>query len=115
MTRFDRVKQILDASVGGEEIGAHGAFWRNLTLAQFRVEQVFGLELLTLGNGATSNLVLALKGLLPFGADTGVDDAAFPRMPFGFDPVSDSDIAFIETWITDGCPDDEFVPGPVGM
>lgn len=110
MKRFDRVKEILDASVGGADIGAHGAFWQDLTLARFIAEQVFGLDLMVVGNGAGSNLVLALKGTTPFGADIGVEDAAFPRMPFGFDPISDPDIAFIETWITDGCPDDEFVP-----
>lgn len=53
------------------------------------------------GRGAASGLVKGLKGEFPF------DDTQFPRMPFGGQPVSVEDIAFIESWIDAGCPDDE--------
>jgi hypothetical protein len=105
--RFDRVKQILDEAVQGREIGAHGAFWRNLNLEAFKVKQVFRLPLVNPGHGSESNLVLALRGQSPFGEDLGVTDARYPRMPAGgFLPVADHRIAFIEKWINDGCPDD---------
>jgi hypothetical protein len=108
MTRFDRVKQILDEAVLGRDIGAHGAFWRPLNLEAFKIKTVYGRQLVHPGDGAHSNLVLALRGQDPFGADIGTPDATFPRMPVGFPPVADDRIAFIERWISDGCPDDEF-------
>ena len=110
MKRYDRVKQILDAAVQGQNIGAHGAFWRTLDLAGFKVKKVFGRQLVAVGDGTHSNLVLALRGQAPFGSDIGTPNAELPRMPKGFPAVAAPDIAFIEKWITDGCPDDE-VPG----
>jgi hypothetical protein len=106
MTRFEQVKQILDAAVQGKTIGAHKAFWRTLDLAGFKQKVVFGKALVKLGDGAQSNLVLALRGQAPFGADLGVPNAELPRMPVGFPAVAAADIAFIERWISDGCPDD---------
>jgi hypothetical protein len=110
MNRFERVIQILDDAIGGPDasIGAHGAFWRELTRDQFVAKKVFGLDLIVVGQGASSNLVKALKGESPFGADLPdpPPDASFPRMPAGLDPVSEEDIAFIERWIDEGCPED---------
>jgi hypothetical protein len=111
MTRYDHVKEILDAAVNGEQIGAHHAFWRTLTLEQFKVKFVFGVQLLIVGDGPNSNLVHALRGEAPFGADLGVPDASYPRMPVGYPPVAEGDIAFIETWISEGCPDEEMPQG----
>src|SRR5262249_6222920 len=71
MNRFARVVQILDTAIGGPQvnIGVHGAFWRNVSRDQFVAKKVQGLDLLVVGNGAASNLVKALKGEAPFGAD----------------------------------------------
>ena len=108
MKRFERVKEILDAAVQNQDIGAHGAFWRPLNLEAFKVKRVFGRQLVNPGNGAQSNLVLALRAQAPFGSDIGTAGAIYPRMPAGgFPPVADDLIAFIEKWISDGCPDDE--------
>jgi photosystem II stability/assembly factor-like uncharacterized protein len=111
MNRYERVVQILDSAVGGPSapVGFHGAFWRGLTRNQFVAKKVFGLELVTVGNGAGSNLVKALKGESPFGADLPdpPPEASFNRMPSGRDPVAAADIAFIQQWIDDGCPEDE--------
>jgi photosystem II stability/assembly factor-like uncharacterized protein len=110
MTFYERVIQILDDAIGGPNvnIGFHGAFWRGLTRNQFVAKKVFGLELISLGDGAGSNLVKALKGESPFGADLPNPpiDATFNRMPSGRDPVSPSDIAFIQKWIDEGCLED---------
>lgn len=110
MTRLQRVIQILDEAIGGPDanIRAHGPFWRGLTRDQFVARKVFGLDLVVVGQGAASNLVKALKGEAPFGADlpnppTG---AQFSRMPSGLPPVSEEHLAVIEQWIDDGCPDD---------
>ena len=51
------------------------------------------------GRGASSGLILGLKGLAPF------DGSQFPRLPWGGKPVSLADIQFIEKWIDDGCPE----------
>ncbi|MCA9067544.1 MAG: hypothetical protein KDA84_01385 [Planctomycetaceae bacterium] len=111
MNRFERVVEILDQSVGGSTVpvGFHGAFWRGVSRDEFVAIKIFGLELLAVGNGADSNLVKARKGETPFGADAGNPNASFNRMPSGLEPIPDPEIAFIEQWIDDGCPEDDFV------
>ena len=112
MNRFEKAIRILDNAVGGPAapVSFHGAFWRGVTRNEFVMKKIFGLSLVTVGNGADSNLVKALKGELPFGADVpGRPEADFNRMPSGRDPVSDVDIAFLEKWIDDGCLEDEVV------
>lgn len=115
MTRYEHVLQILDAAIGGPgvNIGVHGAFWRGLTRDQFVAKKVFNRDLVTLHNGAASNLVKAFKGEAPFGADlpNPPPGAQLSRMPAGLPPVSDADIAFIQTWIDNGCPEDPFTAG----
>src|SRR5439155_12093989 len=53
----------------------------------------------TPGRAAASGLIRGLRGLSPF------DGSQFPRLPWGGQPVSESDIQFIERWIDDGCPE----------
>jgi len=110
MTRFQQVISLLDQAIGGPQanIGVHGPFWRNLTRDQFVAFKVFNkYQLVTVGSSADSNLIKALKGLAPFGADlpSPPPGAKIPRMPDGFPPMADPDIAFIGKWIDDGCPD----------
>jgi hypothetical protein len=107
---FREVIDSLDTAVDGpeSEVGPpHRAFWRGITRDQFVAKKVLGRPLLVLGDGAHSNLVLALKGEPPFGSG---DDAEFPRMPVGFDPVPDDSIQSIEQWINDECPEGPAVP-----
>jgi photosystem II stability/assembly factor-like uncharacterized protein len=108
------VLEILDEAIGGPaaDIGVHGPFWRGLTREQFVTKKVVGRPLLTVGDGAGSNLVRALKGEAPFGADLPEPPAGamFSRMPAGLAPVAAELIALIEAWIDDGCPDDVAPP-----
>ncbi|MGI9004072.1 MAG: YCF48-related protein [Pseudonocardia sp.] len=117
MGRFQRVLEILDEAVGGRDapVGFHGAVWRGTTRAQFVTIKIFGKDLVAVGDGAASNLVLALKGQAPFGVDLAEPPpgAAVNRMPSGRDPVPAESIAVIEQWIDDGCPDDAPTPVPL--
>jgi hypothetical protein len=107
------IKSLLDKSIGGpgENIGAHGPFWRTRTRDQFIVFTYKG-EVLIASDGSggfdadASNLVKALKGQAPFGDDLNppVPGARFPRMPYGMDPMPDDDILTIRQWISLGCP-----------
>ncbi|WP_216870596.1 hypothetical protein [Modestobacter excelsi] len=109
MNRFLQVKQILDDAVGGAGSpvgGPHRAFWRNQTRDQFMAFKIFGLPIVTLGDGAGSNLVKALRGENPFGQDIGTPGATFRRMPAGRPPVAGELIDVITTWIDDGCPEE---------
>lgn len=101
LSKFERVKQILDTAVNGENLGAHGAFWRDLTRDEFVKVKIFGQQLLIVGNCEESNLVDALRGTGKF---AGVP---YRRMPGGRNPVSEHDIEFICRWINDGCLDDD--------
>ena len=113
MTLYERVIKILDVSIGGStsEIGVHRAFWRGLTRDEFIAKRIRGLTMIDLAaGGAASNLVKALRGEAPFGADLTVPPpgAEYSRMPAGMPPVPDGEIAFIERWIDEGCLEDEF-------
>lgn len=114
MNRFERVIQILDDAIGGPDknIRAHRAFWRGLTRDEFVAKIIFGREVVTVGQGAASNLVKALKGEAPFGSDlpTPPPGAEMRRMPAGLPAVADEDIAFIAQWIDDGCPEEAEPP-----
>jgi hypothetical protein len=108
MTRFERVRQILDAAVGDgtPSHSGKGKFW-NLPLDQLKALKVNGLKVIETDGadrGARSAMVKALKGESPF------DDNGFGRMPLDRPPVADADIAFIQKWIDDGCPEDPFNP-----
>src|ERR687896_696338 len=87
MTRYERAVQILDEAIGGPNvnIGVHGAFWRGLSRDQFVAKKIFNRDLVVVGNGSASNLVKALKGEAPFGADLPdpPPGAQFSRMPAG--------------------------------
>ena len=105
---FDDVVAILDKSVGGPDadVASHGPFWRDVTRDTFVAMKVGGRLLVTLGDGANSNLVLSLRGQAPFGSD--LDDppagAVTPQMPAYLDPVPADEISAIEQWIDEGCP-----------
>jgi hypothetical protein len=107
---FDDIVAILDKAVGGPDVDvvSHGPFWRGVTRDRFVEMKVGGRKLVTLGDGANSNLVLSLKGEAPFGSD--LDDppagAVTPRMPAYLDPVPPDEISDIEHWINEGCPAD---------
>ena len=111
MKRFDHVVDILDTAINHQTtIGAHGTFWRGKTLPQFIATKPFGRTLLVPGDSANSNIIKALRGLAPFGADLNPPPAGavFERMPAGGrPPVPAEAIDFIAEWIDDGCPDDE--------
>ena len=109
---FNRIREILDDAVQGQQIGAHGAFWRGITRDQFVAKSIFGRKLIFQRPDGTfdpdqSNLVRALEGSAPFGADLVPPPAGaiFNRMPDGFSPVSQSQIDEIRAWISAGCPD----------
>ena len=104
MTRYERVQQILENAVQGEDVSRHGNFWRDRTRDQFAAYSYRGLNIIAVGDGAGSNLVKALKGETPFADDP------YPQMPVGFPPMPPEQIAFIELWIEEGCLEDD-MPG----
>ena len=113
MNRFLYVKEILDESVGGSTAtvgGPHRAFWRSQSRDQFVAFKIIGLPIVALGKGNESNIIKALRGEAPFGSDIGTPDASIRRMPAGRDPIPADRIAFISSWIDDGCPEDAVLP-----
>jgi len=109
--RFTEVKNILEESVSGTDIDAHGNFWRDETRDRFVALSVFGRPLFSRRADGSfdeneSNLVKALEGRSPFGRDSGTPGATIRRMPAGLAPVSPEQIEVVRRWIRDGCPDD---------
>lgn len=108
-TRFQRVQNILNEATG-DGAPFHGGqerFW-DLPLADLLTVTVYEQQVIApkgADRGARSALIKALKGELPFGP--GGD---FPRMPLNRPPVSPDNIAYIQKWIDDDCPDGPDVP-----
>jgi tyrosinase len=102
-SRYQRMRQILDAAAGTSdaEYQGYGRFW-NLPLDELLNVTIYGQRMIapagTTGRGAASGLVSGLRGQPPF------DGSQFPRLPWGGSAVSASDISFIEAWIDAGCP-----------
>jgi hypothetical protein len=70
-----------------------------VTRDQFVTKKPFNLDLVAVGSGSVAYLIKALKGEAPFGADlpNPPPSARFSRMPAGSLPVSDVDLACIQT------------------
>lgn len=103
MINYADVKQILEDSIGGGSIGAHGAFWRSLTRDQFVQSRIFGQQLIVLTSANTfdpvnSALMQAIEGRPPF------DGSRWRRMPAGRPPIPPTSIQRIREWIIMGCP-----------
>lgn len=133
-SRYQRVKEILNAAAEGSQADyqGYGKFWE-LPLSQLLELEIYGVRMIapesgepeppapatppggscchhppapkpsgpskpTPGRGAASGLIKGLRAQRPF------DGSQFPRLPWGGKVVADSDIAFIEAWIDDGCP-----------
>lgn len=126
MTRYDRVKEILDAAAGESSAtyGGVGRFW-HLPLDRFLDFTLDGVRLIApakkppgsccsneptasaesepAGRGESSGLTRGLRGQPPF------DGSVFPRLPWGGEAVAAIDIDFISSWIDDGCPESDHV------
>jgi hypothetical protein len=109
IVNFKDVVDILDESVGGADadVASHGPFWRGVTRDRFIAMKVGGRKLVTVGDGAQSNLVLSLKGEAPFGSDLDEPPvgAVVLLMPAYLDPIPAESISVIEQWIDAGCPE----------
>lgn len=109
-TRYQRVQAILNqaATDGMPSHEGQARFW-DLPLAGFlALTTIYGVEVIApkgADRGARSGLIKALKGEKPFGP--GGD---FPQMPLDRPPVTPENIAYIQKWIDDGCPDEPDVP-----
>jgi hypothetical protein len=90
----------------------HKAFWATLSYQEFTTGNVPGVKdpatgnpitILTVGDAASSNLILALRGEGPlFNPQTG----AFGRMPANSQaPFTDAQIDELAGWINKGCPE----------
>jgi tyrosinase len=131
-SRYDRVKQILDEASGEVHPSYQGndRFW-HLPHRQLLEVSLYGIRMIApsqeagsaptkscchgpaargpqAGRGAASGLIQGLKGQPPF------DGSQFPRLPWGGSAVSYDNIAFIQQWIDDGCPENDGAPDAGG-
>jgi hypothetical protein len=106
--RFSHVVRLLDGVASGPVGGPHQAFWRTYTREDFVSTPILGLKLVDPGHGASSNLIHALNGELPFGKDVPppMTGEKYRRMPAGRPPMPAEQIAWIEAWIDAGAPPD---------
>ena len=119
LTRYEKVKQILDRAASGSTVDYDGlgAFWQ-LPLEQFLQVKLYGVRMIAeeteapvhscchgpatdtdvKTRSARSGLIQGLRGQSPF------DGTQFPPLPWGGKPVPDEEINFIADWIDDNCP-----------
>lgn len=98
--KFKRIQYILEEATGSSNPvhSGQGRFW-DTSIDEFKAKVIYGIKVIEEKNGANSGLIKALKGEPPFG------EGGMPRMPMNRPSVSDEDIAFIENWIDEGCPE----------
>lgn len=121
ITTFAEVQAALDnfVNANGYPVGEapHKIFWHKGETQddqyQFFItgEAVPGYKILNVKDGATSNIILALSGTVPF------DGTVYPQMPEGGPPYLDQPtIDAISAWITAGAKQfgDEPTPPKVG-
>jgi hypothetical protein len=103
-THYAQVSEILERATGtGRPFhGNHKRFW-TLPLSDFlKITTIYNVELIAAegpDRGARSGLIKALKGEPPFGP------GGKPRMPLNRPPVPDDEIAYIQKWMDQGCPE----------
>ncbi|MDX6501549.1 MAG: tyrosinase [Blastocatellia bacterium] len=118
ITRYEKVKQILDQGAAGSiaDYGGLGPFW-HLPLAQFLQVEIHGIRMIAAdvaplsscchggsvdaaaeSRSARSGLIRGLRGLAPF------DGTQFPPLLWGGQTIPEEEIGFIADWIDDGCP-----------
>lgn len=107
-SRYQQIREMLERANEGSQADyqGYGAFW-NLPLAEFLEVTIYGQRMIapagTPNRGAASGLVTGLQGLPPF------DGSQFPRLLWGGQPLSSGEIALIQAWIDDGCPEHDKV------
>jgi hypothetical protein len=109
-TGFAKAVTILEEAVRGFTIGAHRNFWAGLTRDEFVTADVFGEGVIAHAANGAVDPDPANSPLMQRLTAAAEED----RMPRFRPAVPAARIAYIEQWITDGCPDDA-PPGRVGV
>jgi hypothetical protein len=102
-TRFPDIQRILDEAVEGQDIGAHRAFWRDITRDEFVAKTVFGCRIIFSENGVFNGPRSPLVQILQSPIECPVDRER-PQMPVGFPPVPADRVQTISDWIDAQCP-----------
>jgi tyrosinase len=117
ITRYERVKQILDqaAAGGAQDYDGKGLFWQ-LPLPELLEVKIYGVRMIAPppapaascchsgtadsaeSRSASSGLIRGLRAQTPF------DGTQYPQLPWGGKTVPEGQIGFIADWIDDGCP-----------
>ena len=95
MAGLQQVQDVLERVLGPAPLPFHIAFWRGRTRDELVATQVLGQPLIVVGQPDASPLVQALRG-----AASGTI-----RAYFGTARAEAGDLAVIEEWIRDGCPE----------
>lgn len=95
MAGLQQVQDVLERVLGAAPLPFHIAFWRGRTRDELVATEVLGQPLIVVGQPESSPLVQALRGA-----------ASGPiRAYFGSARAEAGDLAVIEEWIRDGCPE----------
>lgn len=95
MAGLQQVQDVLERVLGPAPLPFHIAFWRGRTRDELVATQVLGQPLIVVGQPEASPLVQALKGTA----------SGTIRAYFGPARAEANDLAVIEEWIRDGCPE----------
>jgi len=95
MAGLQQVQDVLERVLGAAPLPFHIAFWRGMSRDELVSKEVLGQPLIVIGRPEDSPLVQALRG----------EAVGTIRAYFGTARADAGDLAVIEEWIREGCPE----------
>ena len=104
MPGLRQIQNMLERELG-TGMPYHNYFWRGKTRDELVATQVFGLTLVVPGRAEESNLLRAMKGLLANDGSANPVGLSLLRALFRQARFSERDVALLEAWISESCPE----------
>jgi hypothetical protein len=112
MATLQQVQDVLERVLGTRPMPFHYAFWRGKTRDEMVATRLFGRPLIVPGRPEESPLIWALRRASAGERGGPRAGSKLIRAYFGQARAGDGDVAVLEEWIRDGCPEAATAPTP---
>jgi hypothetical protein len=112
MPGLQQIQDMLERALGTHPMPNHDYFWRGKTRDELVATRVFGLPLIVPGRPDESNLLRAMRGTTSGRDGPNRLGADLLHALFRQIRVTEDDIALLERWVREGCPEVAPVAAP---